>query len=899
MTYLKKHSYIALILAILLPFQTAFVVFTLPPSTIAPYTLELEATVSESPVSITIEWPKETGVTNYEVYRKNKDATSWGSILATVPFNAGATTYTYVDTNVSVGTGYDYRVVKNNSGSPSIAYGYIYAGIKLPVVESRGKLILVVDNTYESTLATEINELKADLAGDGWTVLTHYVARNATKPSVKALIQADYAADPTNVKAVLLLGKVPVPYSGQLKPDGHANHLGAWPTDQYYGDMSDEWTDIETWPNSSDSRQTNIAGDGKFDQSNPPSEIDLQVGRIDLSGMTAFASQTETQLLQQYLAKNHNYKHKVISPTKRGVLLDGFGVYGGEAFALGGWRNFSALFGSANITSSMSNYFNTLSTDSYAWTFAVGPGNSSSLGGLGTTVNYVTNAPRSVFNMFFGSYFGDWEYNNSFMKAPLASAGWGLVSVWTARPQWHMYHMALGEPVGYSARLTQNSTSLFQSLSILRDYDGQVHTTLLGDPTLRTDIVSPVSNVVAAHTTENNVDITWTASADSGLSGYHIYRSTSQYGPYTKVTSSPVVGTSHTDTVPYEGGTFYYMVRAVKLESTVSGSYYNQSQGIMSSSVSVGETNQAPVIADLSSTETITFTADLDLDASVTDDELPTDTLITTWSHVSGPATTTFEDASAVDTTVSFSQEGVYVIRLTADDGDLSSTFDITVTVSSDITAPSAPASLEVSNIAETSTRLTWTAATDDTAVTGYTILRDGSLIGTTTNLYYEDSGLTRATNYTYKVQAFDAASNDSTDSNEVTITTSSSASTRSSGGGSRWYGDGSTTTTNQSTTPSAQPSIIPSVSKFIFTKNLKPGVQDEEVRNLQKYLNAKGFVLALTGPGSIGNETSIFGPGTKAALLRLQSQIKYTTNPLMIADGLVGPQMRLYLNSN
>ena len=52
-----------------------------------------------------------------------------------------------------------------------------------------------------------------------------------TVPSVKSKIQAQYNSDPTNVKAVYLIGRVPVPYSGDIKPDGNANHEGAWPSD--------------------------------------------------------------------------------------------------------------------------------------------------------------------------------------------------------------------------------------------------------------------------------------------------------------------------------------------------------------------------------------------------------------------------------------------------------------------------------------------------------------------------------------------------------------------------------------------------------------------------------------------------------------------------------------------
>jgi hypothetical protein len=50
---------------------------------------------------------------------------------------------------------------------------------------------------------------------------------------------------------------------------------------------------------------------------------------------------------------------------------------------------------------------------------------------------------------------------------------------------------------------------------------------------------------------------------------------------------------------------------------------------------------------------------------------------------VSGPGPVTFGNASAVDTTASFSAEGAYVLRLTANDSALSSSDDVTITVNS------------------------------------------------------------------------------------------------------------------------------------------------------------------------------------------------------------------------
>ncbi len=66
----------------------------------------------------------------------------------------------------------------------------------------------------------------------------------------------------------------------------------------------------------------------------------------------------------------------------------------------------------------------------------------------------------------------------------------------------------------------------------------------------------------------------------------------------------------------------------------------------------------------------------------MSDDGLPDPpALTTTWSQVSGPGTVTFGDVNAVDTTASFSTNSTYVLRLTAVDGALSTSSDVTITV--------------------------------------------------------------------------------------------------------------------------------------------------------------------------------------------------------------------------
>ncbi|MFE1010280.1 discoidin domain-containing protein [Streptomyces sp. NPDC058794] len=87
-----------------------------------------------------------------------------------------------------------------------------------------------------------------------------------------------------------------------------------------------------------------------------------------------------------------------------------------------------------------------------------------------------------------------------------------------------------------------------------------------------------------------------------------------------------------------------------------------------------------------------------------------------------------------------------------------------------DTQAPSAPAGLALTEPATGRIRLTWNAATDDTAVTGYDIYANGDLLTSVAGdvTTYTDAR-PAGTTVTYFVRAKDAAGNQSADSNSVT----------------------------------------------------------------------------------------------------------------------------------
>ena len=95
-------------------------------------------------------------------------------------------------------------------------------------------------------------------------------------------------------------------------------------------------------------------------------------------------------------------------------------------------------------------------------------------------------------------------------------------------------------------------------------------------------------------------------------------------------------------------------------------------------------TNLAPAVNITSPTANVVFllgsNVNMILEAMVMDDG-DTNALTYWWSKVSGPDSLAFGDTNQASTTVSFTNAGIYVLRLTADDGQLQSFAEVTAVV--------------------------------------------------------------------------------------------------------------------------------------------------------------------------------------------------------------------------
>jgi hypothetical protein len=102
--------------------------------------------------------------------------------------------------------------------------------------------------------------------------------------------------------------------------------------------------------------------------------------------------------------------------------------------------------------------------------------------------------------------------------------------------------------------------------------------------------------------------------------------------------------------------------------------------------IRVGRANHTPV-ANAGPDQSVFGTNVAWLAGTATDDT--SDCLTTSWSVVAGPSDVEFVNASSLNTAVRFRTHGVYTLRLSVSDGELTDSDDVTIVVASGAVARS------------------------------------------------------------------------------------------------------------------------------------------------------------------------------------------------------------------
>jgi len=453
----------------------------------------------------------------------------------------------------------------------------LLAGVEAPFTDDPGIVLVLVDETNAMLVRPQLDVLTADLLDDGFEVVLQSVPRAEAPPQVKARLAAALTTAAGRPLHVLFLGAVPRAFSGIQNPDGHPDHLGAWPADPYYADLTGlTFTDANA---GGVGAFTNDAGDGKFDQSYT-SPVECAVGRVDFERMPAFGPDAGTVQLARYLDKVHRFRIGAAPLPRRALVRPTFGYFSGEAFGRAGYRDGTAILGQEPINAP---FFPVLEDGGVLLAWGDGPGSPTTCGNVTTTAELATRAAQTRFMGLFGSYFGDWNYQDGLLRAALGS-GETVTSLWYARPQVQLF--ALGGLESFGRAFSRDTNFMARGMP--------VYQALLGDPTLRL-FYPPRLSSLTAQPLLGFVRLQWAPYTGSGaLVGYHVYRSTT--GAPIRLTSTPISATTLDDTNVMPLTSYRWRVVAVVRETTGSGTFLNHSLGARTSATTVMGTFDAGVV---------------------------------------------------------------------------------------------------------------------------------------------------------------------------------------------------------------------------------------------------------------------------------------------------------------
>ena len=315
------------------------------------------------------------------------------------------------------------------------------------------------------------------------------------------------------------------------------------------------------------------------------------------------------------------------------------------------------------------------------------------------------------------------------------------------------------------------------------------------------------TGLAVAEEGDGTVSLDWNTVADAV--GYNLYRSPVSGGGWQKVNSELITSPEYTDSGLQNARTYYYVVTAVDSVGNESA-YSNEVTGLPQLTIDWANLQHPPTI-----THTISVTDRTDdvygqvYIEGVTNQPGPTQGLRAQLgfgpdgSDPNGNPSWVWVDAAFnVDAgnndefVASLLPEAVgeydYAYRYSTSDGrawvyadrdGIANGYDpaqagaLTVTASSDTTAPAAPAGLTVVSASPDGVQLTWDAVAGDASLYGYEVLRSEASGGpyeqiarVTTNSYTDTDVIEGATYY-YVVRSLDQSFNRSGNSDEVSAT--------------------------------------------------------------------------------------------------------------------------------
>lgn len=259
--------------------------------------------------------------------------------------------------------------------------------------------------------------------------------------------------------------------------------------------------------------------------------------------------------------------------------------------------------------------------------------------------------------------------------------------------------------------------------------------------------------LAASPVSGTRINLSWTASTDNvAVAGYKVFRNGVQIG-----TSAT---TSYSDTTCTPATTYSYQVSAYDAAD-------NESAKCTAVQATTPDTIAPSVPTGLSASPVSGTRVNLSWTASTDNVAVSGYKIFRNGVQIGTSPTPSYSDLSCAPATTYSYQVSAYDVA-----GNESAKCTAVQATTPDTVAPSVPAGLSAAAASATTVNLTWSASTDNVAVTGYKVYRDGIQIGTSATTSYSDTTCVAMTTYSYQVSAYDAAGNESAKCTAVQATT-------------------------------------------------------------------------------------------------------------------------------
>lgn len=285
-----------------------------------------------------------------------------------------------------------------------------------------------------------------------------------------------------------------------------------------------------------------------------------------------------------------------------------------------------------------------------------------------------------------------------------------------------------------------------------------------------TDILNSVTNTTVSAalevpsglsgtgTSATTTDLSWTtASAGSTIVSYKVYRDGLQ------------IGTSATPS--YQDAGLAPLTAYAYRVSGVDGAGRESAQSSSVSVTTLADTTAPSVPSNVTATGSAMDTVDVSWTAATDDVGVTGYKVYRDGSQIADVTS----GASYQDTGLAPSTTYAYtVLAYDAAGNSSAQSGSVNAITQADSEAPTVPTGLSGTAVSISQINLSWTTSTDNVAVTGYKVYRDGAEVADVSGTSYSDTGLTLSTTYAYRVSAYDAENNESAQSTVVSIITNS-----------------------------------------------------------------------------------------------------------------------------